>query len=64
MIAGELLLTRCMGCFELTQHTLPATYRPNFTSEIEVELCPLCHEQLQCGDKRLRELIELRLLLR
>jgi hypothetical protein len=44
---------------------MPATYVPKLGAKgIELELCPLCHEQLRLGDARLRELIELRLLLR
>lgn len=48
------LLGRCVGCDHLGMRTIPSRFVPVSGPELECELCPLCHELLALGDKRLR----------
>ncbi len=53
----------CAGCSAPCQITLLAVFVPAEGRGIECELCCVCHERVRLGDRRLIELIELRLLI-
>jgi hypothetical protein len=44
-------------------NTIPSIYVPIEGESIQCELCPLCYQRMELGDRRLGELIEFRLLL-
>jgi hypothetical protein len=56
-------LIRCLGCHLLRMNTIPSIYVPIEGESIQCELCPLCYQRMELGDRRLGELIEFRLLL-